>query len=195
MKNLLVNILCISLVTVFFNCVASIPQKSINQIVFQKVIDINLSKDDLYKFALNWVKINLSGIDKLVYKNSLQELEAGIKNRSIVNRIISSGYYEDPRLSNLKIGYLCKIDCQQNKVKFKFEDIHYLNEEGKIFSKIKTIDRTKLNRLMRQDTLKLFFNVLILDNLEIGLFITSWQAKFNVERGKASKFGNAANAK
>ena len=48
---------------------------------------------------------------------------------------------------------------------------------------------------MRQDTLKLFFNVLILDNLEIGLFITSWQAKFNVERGKASKFGNAANAK
>ena len=60
---------------------------------------------------------------------------------------------------------------------------------------MKTIDRTKLNRLMRQDTLKLFFNVLSLDNLEIGLLITSWQAKFNVERGKASKFGNDANAK
>ena len=149
MKNLCVNILCISLVTVFFNCTASIPQKSINQVVFQKVIDINLSKDDLYKFALNWVKINLSGIDKLVYKNSPQELEAGVKNRSIVNRIISSGYFEDPKLSNLKIGYICKIDCQQNKVKFKFEDIHYLNEEGKIFSKIKTIDKKVEKKLLK----------------------------------------------
>lgn len=149
MKNLCVNILCISLVTVFFNCTASIPQKSINQIVFQKVININLSKDDLYKFALNWVKINLSGIDKLVYKNSPQELEAGVKNRSIVNRIISSGYFEDPKLSNLKIGYICKIDCQQNKVKFKFDDIHYLNEEGKIFSKIKTIDKKVEKKLLK----------------------------------------------
>ena len=149
MKNLWINILCISLVTVFFNCTASIQQKSINQIVFQKVIDINLSKDDLYKFALNWVKINLSGIDKLVYKNSPQELEAGVKNRSIVNRIISSGYFEDPKLSNLKIGYICKIDCQQNKVKFKFEDIHYLNEEGKIFSKIKTIDKKVEKKLLK----------------------------------------------
>ena len=149
MKNLCVNILWISLVTVFFNCTASIPQKSINQIVFQKVIDINLSKDDLYKFALNWVKINLSGIDKLVYKNSAQELEAGVKNRSIVNRIISSGYFEDPKLSNLKIGYVCKIDCQQNKVKFKFEDIHYLNEEGNIFSKIKTIDKKLEKKLIK----------------------------------------------
>ena len=149
MKNLCVNILCISLVTVFFNCTASVPQKSINQVVFQKVIDINLSKDDLYKFALNWVKINLSGIDKLVYKNSPQELEAGVKNRSIVNRIISSGYFEDPKLSNLKIGYICKIDCQQNKVKFKFEDIHYLNEEGKIFSKIKTIDKKVEKKLLK----------------------------------------------
>ena len=137
------------LVTVFFNCTSSIPQKSINQIVFQKVIDINLSKDDLYKFAINWVKINLSGIDKLVYKNSPEELEAGVKNRSIVNRIISSGYYEDPRLSNLKIGYLCKIDCQQNKVKFKFEDVYYLNEEGNIFSKIKTIDKKVEKKLLK----------------------------------------------
>ena len=149
MKNLCVNILCISLVTVFFNCTASVPQKSINQVVFQKVIDINLSKDDLYKFALNWVKINLSGIDKLVYKNSPQELEAGVKNRSIVNRIISSGYFEDPKLSNLKIGYICKIDCQKNKVKFKFDDIHYLNEEGKIFSKIKTIDKKVEKKLLK----------------------------------------------
>ena len=149
MKNLWVNTLRIFLVTVFFNCTASIPQKSINQIVFQKVININLSKDDLYKFALNWVKINLSGIDKLVYKNSPQELEAGVKNRSIVNRIISSGYFEDPKLSNLKIGYICKIDCQQNKVKFKFEDIHYLNEEGKIFSKIKTIDKKVEKKLLK----------------------------------------------
>ena len=149
MKNLCVNILCISLVTVFFNCTVSVPQKSINQVVFQKVIDINLSKDDLYKFALNWVKINLSGIDKLVYKNSPQELEAGVKNRSIVNRIISSGYFEDPKLSNLKIGYICKIDCQKNKVKFKFEDIHYLNEEGKIFSKIKIIDKKVEKKLLK----------------------------------------------
>ena len=149
MKNLRFNILFISLMSVYFNCTTSIPQKSINQIVFQKVIDINLSKDDLYKFALNWVKINLSGIDKLVYKNSPQELEAGVKNRSIVNRIISSGYFEDPKLSNLKIGYICKIDCQQNKVKFKFEDIHYLNEEGKIFSKIKTIDKKVEKKLLK----------------------------------------------
>ena len=69
MKNLWVNIIFIFLVTVYFSCTATVPEKSINQIVFQKVIDINLSKDDLYKFALNWVKINLSGIDKLVYKN------------------------------------------------------------------------------------------------------------------------------
>ena len=150
MKNLWVNILFIFLVTVYFNCTTSTPQKSINQIVFQKVIDINLSKDDLYKFALNWVKINLSGIDKLVYKNSAEELETGVKNRSIVNRIISSGYFEDPKLSNLKIGYVCKIDCQENKVKIKFEDIHYLNEEGKIFSKIKTIDR-KIEKKLRKN--------------------------------------------
>ena len=149
MNNLRINILFIFLVTVYFNCTASIPQKSINQIVFRKVIDTNLSKDDLYKFALNWVKINLSGIDKLVYKNSPQELEAGVKNRSIVNRIISSGYFEDPKLSNLKIGYVCKIDCQQYKVKFKFEDIHYLNEEGKIFSKIKTIDKKIEKKLIK----------------------------------------------
>ena len=149
MKNICVNTLFTFLVTVYFSCTATVPEKSINQIVFQKVIDINLSKDDLYKFALNWVKINLSGIDKLVYKNSPEELEAGVKNRSIVNRIISSGYYEDPRLSNLKIGYICKIDCQQNKVKFKFEDIHYLNEEGKIFSKIKTIDKKVEIKLLK----------------------------------------------
>ena len=149
MKNLWVNIIFIFLVTVYFNCTTSLPQKSINQIVFQRVIDINLTKDDLYKFALTWVKINLSGIDKLVYKNSPEELEAGVKNRSIVNRIISSGYFEDPKLSNLKIGYVCKIDCQQNKVKFKFEDIHYLNEEGNIFSKIKTIDKKIEKKLIK----------------------------------------------
>ena len=149
MKNLCVNVLVIFLVTIYFSCSASIPQKSINQIVFQKVIDINLSKDDLYKFSLNWVKINLSGIDKLVYKNNPEELEVGVKNRSTVNRIISSGYFEDPKLSNLKIGYICKIDCQKNKVKFKFEDIHYLSEEGKIFSKIKTIDKKIERKLIK----------------------------------------------
>lgn len=149
MKNTFLNILFTLLITVYFSCTASVPQKSINQIVFQKVININLSKDYLYKFSLNWVKINLSGIDKLVYKNSAEELEAGVKNRSIVNRIISSGYFEDPKLSNLKIGYVCKIDCQQNKVKFKFEDIHYLNEEGKIFSKIKTIEKKVEKKLIK----------------------------------------------
>ena len=141
MKNTYLNISLTLLTAVYFSCTASRPQKSINQIVFQKVININLSKDVLYKFSLNWVKINLSGIDKLVYKNSAEELEFGVKNRSIVNRIISSGYFEDPKLSNLKIGYVCKIDCQQNKVKFKFENIHYLNEKGEIFSKTKTIDK------------------------------------------------------
>jgi len=150
MKNLWANILFIFLVTFYFSCTATIPEKSINQIVFQKIIDINLSKDDLYKFSLNWVKNNLSGIEKLVYKNSAEELETGIKNRSIVNRIISSGYFEDPKLSNLKIGYVCKIDCQENKVKIKFEDIHYLNEEGKISSKTKTIDR-KIEKKLRKN--------------------------------------------
>ncbi len=150
MKNKCVNTSFIFLVTVYFSCTASVPQKSINQIVFQKVIDINLSKDVLYRFSLNWVKMNLSGIDKLVYKNSAEELETGVKNRSIVNRIISSGYFEDPKLSNLKIGFVCKIDCEENTVKIKFEDIHYLNKEGKIFSKIKTIDR-KIEKKLRKN--------------------------------------------
>ena len=32
---------------------------------------------------------------------------------------------------------------------FKFEDIHYLNEEGNIFSKIKTIDRKNEKKLIK----------------------------------------------
>ena len=56
MKNICVNTLFIFLVTVYFSCTATVPEKINKSNSIQKVIDINLSKDDLYKFALNWVK-------------------------------------------------------------------------------------------------------------------------------------------
>ena len=70
MKNICVNTLFIFLVTVYFSCTATVPEKSINQIVFQKVIDINLSKDDLYKFIKN-LCINRSKDKERIHKIKL----------------------------------------------------------------------------------------------------------------------------
>lgn len=114
-------------VQIFISCASNMSQNAIHEMSYEKVINLNISKDDLYKFSLNWVKINLTGINKLVYKNHPQDLNTGIKNSFIVNTIISSGYFNLSESSNFKIKYTCKIDCKENQAKIKFFDYSYEN--------------------------------------------------------------------
>ena len=156
--NNLKNIIFGFFIIFVIGCASSLPQKTIDQISYQKIININLSKDQLYKFSLNWVKIKLTGIDRLVYKNNPEDLATGVKNSLIVNRIISNGYFEDPKLSNIKIKYKCKIDCKENQVKISFIDCIYIHENKLIENNKKIIDKNIEKKLIKnfEDLIKDF---------------------------------------
>tara|TARA_B100001250_G_scaffold412703_1_gene444620 strand:+ start:6749 stop:7288 length:540 start_codon:yes stop_codon:yes gene_type:complete len=111
------------------SCASNLVKISQGEITYSKAFHFKLSKDDLYKYSLNWVNSKFKGIQKLEFNNNLigpnSTGETNLRSNMLINTIISEGLYKIPGLLKIEIRYTCKIQCKENKAIITFSDFHY----------------------------------------------------------------------
>jgi len=144
----------IFLIIFFFNCAGNLSNVNQEELNYEKVFEFNFSKDELYKYSLDWAHSTFKGIEKLEYNRSAisSNLDSKIvnKNNQMVNRIISTGYFQIAEQTKIKIKYNCKIDCKDKLARITFSDCTYWSEDENVEKSWKNFDRKIKKKLILQ---------------------------------------------
>ncbi len=124
----------IILMIIKLGCASRLKEFSQEELLYSKIIDFHFSKDELYKYSLQWANSTFKGIQKFEFSNqktSVQDkvLNNDIENSFIIKTIISTGTYKVQNSSKIEIQYICKIECKENKARISFTDCKYISED------------------------------------------------------------------
>ena len=142
-----------ALIMSFFinGCAATVPLTE-EEKSYQKVIEFDSSKDELFIKSLDWSTSKFTGSHQLVFKTSLLDegviLETGVQhNDKETGVIMSNGYVEIVTFPVLQIKYSCRIDCKENKVRMTFSNFQYWFDGGVNIRSWMDVQRGMLTKL------------------------------------------------
>ena len=129
MKQTLLIITAVMLAYFINGCAATVPLTE-EEKSYQKVIEFDSSKDELFIKSLDWSTSKFTGSHQLVFKTTLLDpgvlLETGVQySDKETGVIMSNAYVKIVTFPVLQIKYSCRIDCKENRVRFTFSNFQY----------------------------------------------------------------------
>ena len=93
----LIYLLTSFLILVFMSCAATVPLTE-QEKTYQKIIEFDLSKDELFTRSLDWATSNFTGSHQLVFQTTLldkgETLQTGVQNKDKESGSIqSNGFF------------------------------------------------------------------------------------------------------
>ena len=140
------------LILVFMSCAATVPLTE-QEKTYQKIIEFDLSKDELFTRSLDWATSNFTGSHQLVFQTTLldkgETLQTGVQNKDKESGSIqSNGFVEIVSFPVLKLKYSCRIDCKDKRVRMTFNNFQYYFDAGVNMRSWADVNKGMVNKLI-----------------------------------------------